>query len=186
MLHLHIPNIVCYNLMYQYLLNCTMHCLWSYWTFVDVGNKVFSDRIRWPPSRVEIRHREGEMNRNYSSSVINEHSWSGLSSLVEGFISGVSPEMLKNLESTREKITHGWFWSSRTSKACIRIFIYFMYLFFVIPFGSQTQYSFKKVFGVSVSQMELFEHVAKPLVDDLICGKNGKSKGHISNMQWLF
>uniref|UniRef100_A0A3Q0R9S1 Kinesin-like protein n=1 Tax=Amphilophus citrinellus TaxID=61819 RepID=A0A3Q0R9S1_AMPCI len=37
----------------------------------------------------------------------------------------------------------------------------------------ETQYSFKKVFGVSVSQMELFEHVAKPLVDDLIQGKNG-------------
>ncbi|XP_041794378.1 kinesin-like protein KIF23 isoform X2 [Chelmon rostratus] len=37
----------------------------------------------------------------------------------------------------------------------------------------ETQYSFKKVFGVSVSQKELFEHVAKPLVDDLIHGKNG-------------
>lgn len=37
----------------------------------------------------------------------------------------------------------------------------------------ETQYSFKKVFGVSVSQMELFEHVAKPLVVDLIHGKNG-------------
>ncbi|XP_074534654.1 kinesin-like protein KIF23 isoform X1 [Halichoeres trimaculatus] len=37
----------------------------------------------------------------------------------------------------------------------------------------ETQYSFKKVFGVSVSQIELFEHVAKPLVDDLIHGKNG-------------
>ncbi|XP_029008411.1 kinesin-like protein KIF23 isoform X2 [Betta splendens] len=37
----------------------------------------------------------------------------------------------------------------------------------------ETQYSFKKVFGVSVSQMELFEHVAKVLVDDLIHGKNG-------------
>ncbi|XP_042268414.1 kinesin-like protein KIF23 isoform X4 [Thunnus maccoyii] len=37
----------------------------------------------------------------------------------------------------------------------------------------ETQYSFKKVFGVSVSQMELFEYVAKPLVDDLIHGKNG-------------
>uniref|UniRef100_A0A8C4GP57 Kinesin-like protein n=1 Tax=Dicentrarchus labrax TaxID=13489 RepID=A0A8C4GP57_DICLA len=36
-----------------------------------------------------------------------------------------------------------------------------------------TQYSFKKVFGVSISQMELFEHVAKPLVDDLIHGRNG-------------
>uniref|UniRef100_A0A669DYM8 Kinesin-like protein n=1 Tax=Oreochromis niloticus TaxID=8128 RepID=A0A669DYM8_ORENI len=46
----------------------------------------------------------------------------------------------------------------------------------------ETQYSFKKVFGVSVSQMELFEHVAKPLVDDLIHGKNGKNKGHISNI----
>uniref|UniRef100_A0A665U8S5 Kinesin-like protein n=1 Tax=Echeneis naucrates TaxID=173247 RepID=A0A665U8S5_ECHNA len=40
-------------------------------------------------------------------------------------------------------------------------------------FVSQTQYSFKKVFGVSVSQMELFDYVAKPLVDDLIHGKNG-------------
>ncbi|KAM7002590.1 LOW QUALITY PROTEIN: kinesin-like protein KIF23 [Tautogolabrus adspersus] len=37
----------------------------------------------------------------------------------------------------------------------------------------ETQYSFKKVFGVSISQIELFEHVAKPLVDDLIRGKNG-------------
>ncbi|XP_037307411.2 kinesin-like protein KIF23 isoform X2 [Pungitius pungitius] len=37
----------------------------------------------------------------------------------------------------------------------------------------ETQYSFKKVFGVSMSQMELFEHVAKPLVDDLVHGKNG-------------
>ncbi|XP_029953078.1 kinesin-like protein KIF23 isoform X1 [Salarias fasciatus] len=37
----------------------------------------------------------------------------------------------------------------------------------------ETQYSFKKVFGVSVSQIELFEHVAKPLVDDLVHGKNG-------------
>lgn len=42
-------------------------------------------------------------------------------------------------------------------------------------FVSQTQYSFKRVFGVSISQMELFEHVAQPLVDDLIHGKNGKS-----------
>uniref|UniRef100_A0A673A3C0 Kinesin-like protein n=1 Tax=Sphaeramia orbicularis TaxID=375764 RepID=A0A673A3C0_9TELE len=37
----------------------------------------------------------------------------------------------------------------------------------------ETQYSFKKVFGVSVSQTELFDFVAKPLVDDLISGKNG-------------
>ncbi|XP_034390991.1 kinesin-like protein KIF23 isoform X4 [Cyclopterus lumpus] len=37
----------------------------------------------------------------------------------------------------------------------------------------ETQYSFKKVFGVSISQMELFEYVAKPLVDDLINGRNG-------------
>ncbi|XP_015250659.1 PREDICTED: kinesin-like protein KIF23 isoform X1 [Cyprinodon variegatus] len=37
----------------------------------------------------------------------------------------------------------------------------------------ETQYSFKKVFGVSVSQLELFEHVAKPLVVDLLHGKNG-------------
>ncbi|XP_033941834.1 kinesin-like protein KIF23 isoform X4 [Pseudochaenichthys georgianus] len=37
----------------------------------------------------------------------------------------------------------------------------------------ETQYSFKKVFGLSTTQIELFEHVAKPLVDDLIHGKNG-------------
>uniref|UniRef100_A0A667X8S3 Kinesin-like protein KIF23 n=1 Tax=Myripristis murdjan TaxID=586833 RepID=A0A667X8S3_9TELE len=37
----------------------------------------------------------------------------------------------------------------------------------------ETQYSFKKVFGVAVSQIELFEEVARPLVADLIHGKNG-------------
>ncbi|XP_027017836.1 kinesin-like protein KIF23 isoform X3 [Tachysurus fulvidraco] len=37
----------------------------------------------------------------------------------------------------------------------------------------ETQYSFKKVFGIKTSQMELFEDVAKPLVEDLIHGKNG-------------
>lgn len=43
-------------------------------------------------------------------------------------------------------------------------------------FAFQTQYSFKKVFGVSVSQTELFEHVAKVLVEDLIRGKNGENR----------
>lgn len=42
-------------------------------------------------------------------------------------------------------------------------------------FSSQTQYSFQKVFGVSTSQTELFERVAKVLVEDLIHGKNGKN-----------
>ncbi|XP_055076937.1 kinesin-like protein KIF23 isoform X6 [Periophthalmus magnuspinnatus] len=37
----------------------------------------------------------------------------------------------------------------------------------------EMQYSFKKVFGVNTSQVELFEDVAKPLVDDLIHSKNG-------------
>ncbi|XP_046721144.1 kinesin-like protein KIF23 isoform X6 [Silurus meridionalis] len=37
----------------------------------------------------------------------------------------------------------------------------------------ETQYSFKKVFGIKTTQMELFEDVAKPLVEDLIHGKNG-------------
>ncbi|XP_026118837.1 kinesin-like protein KIF23 isoform X5 [Carassius auratus] len=37
----------------------------------------------------------------------------------------------------------------------------------------ETQYSFKKVFGIKTSQMELFEDVAKPLVEDLIHCKNG-------------
>ena len=46
-------------------------------------------------------------------------------------------------------------------------------------FASQTQYSFKKVFGLSITQIELFEHVAKPLVDDLIHGKNGKRTGQL-------
>ncbi|XP_020496845.1 kinesin-like protein KIF23 isoform X5 [Labrus bergylta] len=37
----------------------------------------------------------------------------------------------------------------------------------------ETQYSFKKVFGINTSQIELFEDVAKPLVEDLIHSKNG-------------
>ncbi|KAM6980532.1 kinesin-like protein KIF23 [Aplochiton taeniatus] len=37
----------------------------------------------------------------------------------------------------------------------------------------ETQYSFKKVFGIQTSQIELFEDVAKPLVEDLINCKNG-------------
>ncbi|XP_045545521.1 kinesin-like protein KIF23 isoform X5 [Salmo salar] len=37
----------------------------------------------------------------------------------------------------------------------------------------ETQYSFKKVFGIQTSQIELFKDVAKPLVDDLIHCKNG-------------
>ncbi|KAJ8248701.1 hypothetical protein GJAV_G00226800 [Gymnothorax javanicus] len=37
----------------------------------------------------------------------------------------------------------------------------------------ETQYTFKKVFGLKTSQIELFEDVAKPLVDDLLHGKNG-------------
>nr|XP_057944617.1 kinesin-like protein KIF23 isoform X2 [Doryrhamphus excisus] len=37
----------------------------------------------------------------------------------------------------------------------------------------ETQYSFKKVFGINTTQMELFEDVAKPLVEDLIQCKNG-------------
>uniref|UniRef100_A0A665UPP3 Kinesin-like protein n=1 Tax=Echeneis naucrates TaxID=173247 RepID=A0A665UPP3_ECHNA len=37
----------------------------------------------------------------------------------------------------------------------------------------ETQYSFKKVFGINTTQMELFEDVSRPLVDDLIQCKNG-------------
>ncbi|XP_038002836.1 kinesin-like protein KIF23 isoform X1 [Motacilla alba alba] len=37
----------------------------------------------------------------------------------------------------------------------------------------ETQYSFKEVFGTLVAQRELFDVVAKPLVEDLIRGKNG-------------
>ncbi|XP_076011368.1 kinesin-like protein KIF23 isoform X2 [Genypterus blacodes] len=37
----------------------------------------------------------------------------------------------------------------------------------------ETQYSFKKVFGINTNQMELFEDVAQPLIDDLIHCKNG-------------
>ncbi|XP_064785170.1 kinesin-like protein KIF23 isoform X2 [Oncorhynchus masou masou] len=37
----------------------------------------------------------------------------------------------------------------------------------------ETQYSFKKVFCIKTSQMELFQDVAKPLVDDLIHSRNG-------------
>ncbi|KAM8997891.1 kinesin-like protein KIF23 isoform 6-T6 [Ara ararauna] len=37
----------------------------------------------------------------------------------------------------------------------------------------ETQYSFKEVFGALVVQKQLFDVVAKPLVEDLIRGKNG-------------
>ncbi|XP_069480325.1 kinesin-like protein KIF23 isoform X7 [Ambystoma mexicanum] len=37
----------------------------------------------------------------------------------------------------------------------------------------ETQYSFKQVFGTQVTQKDLFEVVAKPLVEDLIHGRNG-------------
>ncbi|KAK9542372.1 hypothetical protein VZT92_000242 [Zoarces viviparus] len=37
----------------------------------------------------------------------------------------------------------------------------------------ETQYSFKRVFGINTTQMELFEDVAKPLIEDLIHCKNG-------------
>nr|XP_046249058.1 kinesin-like protein KIF23 isoform X2 [Scatophagus argus] len=37
----------------------------------------------------------------------------------------------------------------------------------------ETQYTFKKVFGINTTQMELFEEVAKPLIEDLIHCKNG-------------
>ncbi|XP_046898640.1 kinesin-like protein KIF23 isoform X5 [Hypomesus transpacificus] len=37
----------------------------------------------------------------------------------------------------------------------------------------ETQYSFKKVFGIQTTQNELFKDIAKPLVEDLIHCKNG-------------
>ncbi|XP_075063640.1 kinesin-like protein KIF23 isoform X6 [Mixophyes fleayi] len=37
----------------------------------------------------------------------------------------------------------------------------------------ETQYSFKQVFGMLVTQKDLFDDVAKPLVEDLVRGKNG-------------
>uniref|UniRef100_A0A670ZHM7 Kinesin-like protein n=1 Tax=Pseudonaja textilis TaxID=8673 RepID=A0A670ZHM7_PSETE len=37
----------------------------------------------------------------------------------------------------------------------------------------EVQYSFKEVFGTSISQKHVFDVVAKPLVEDLIRGKNG-------------
>ncbi|XP_056427569.1 kinesin-like protein KIF23 isoform X2 [Hyla sarda] len=37
----------------------------------------------------------------------------------------------------------------------------------------ETQYSFKQVFGTLVTQKDLFDVVAKPLVEDLVRGKNG-------------
>ncbi|CAH2274548.1 kinesin KIF23 isoform X1 [Pelobates cultripes] len=37
----------------------------------------------------------------------------------------------------------------------------------------ETQYSFKQVFGTQVTQKDLFDVVAKPLVEDIIHGKNG-------------
>ncbi|XP_039217946.1 kinesin-like protein KIF23 isoform X1 [Crotalus tigris] len=37
----------------------------------------------------------------------------------------------------------------------------------------EVQYSFKEVFGTSISQKHVFDVIAKPLVEDLIHGKNG-------------
>uniref|UniRef100_A0A673BEN1 Kinesin-like protein n=1 Tax=Sphaeramia orbicularis TaxID=375764 RepID=A0A673BEN1_9TELE len=37
----------------------------------------------------------------------------------------------------------------------------------------EMQYSFKKVFGINTTQMELFEDIGRPLVEDLIHSKNG-------------
>ncbi|XP_034432093.1 kinesin-like protein KIF23 isoform X9 [Hippoglossus hippoglossus] len=37
----------------------------------------------------------------------------------------------------------------------------------------ETQYTFKKIFGINTTQIELFEEIAKPLIDDLIDCKNG-------------
>ncbi|XP_063304800.1 kinesin-like protein KIF23 isoform X5 [Pelobates fuscus] len=37
----------------------------------------------------------------------------------------------------------------------------------------ETQYSFKQVFGIQVTQKDLFDVVSKPLVEDIIHGKNG-------------
>ncbi|XP_032417251.1 kinesin-like protein KIF23 isoform X4 [Xiphophorus hellerii] len=37
----------------------------------------------------------------------------------------------------------------------------------------ETQYCFKKVFGIKTTQIELFEDVARPLIEDLIHCKNG-------------
>lgn len=56
----------------------------------------------------------------------------------------------------------------------------------IIVLALQTQYSFKKVFGIKTTQRELFEDVAKPLVDDLIHGKNGIGIIHLAlNMTWF-
>ncbi|XP_062257861.1 kinesin-like protein KIF23 isoform X5 [Platichthys flesus] len=37
----------------------------------------------------------------------------------------------------------------------------------------ETQYTFKKIFGINTTQVELFDVIAKPLIDDLIDCKNG-------------
>ncbi|XP_060951366.1 kinesin-like protein KIF23 [Limanda limanda] len=37
----------------------------------------------------------------------------------------------------------------------------------------ETQYTFQKIFGINSTQIELFDVIAKPLIDDLINGKNG-------------
>lgn len=40
-------------------------------------------------------------------------------------------------------------------------------------FPPQVQYSFKEVFGTNVAQRRVFDVVARPLVEDLIHGRNG-------------
>ena len=43
-----------------------------------------------------------------------------------------------------------------------------------LKFCFQTQHTFKKVCDEKTSQKVLFDHVALPLVDDLVHGKNGE------------
>ena len=50
----------------------------------------------------------------------------------------------------------------------------------------QTHHSFKFVFPENVSQKALFDHVALPLVDDLLHGKNGKKMVLINSKELRF
>lgn len=63
---------------------------------------------------------------------------------------------------------------------CSNVFLFSICICSLCTF--QTQYTFKKVFGINTTQRELFEDVAKPLVEDLIQCKNGKSVNDTSEV----
>lgn len=109
-----------------------------------------------------------------SSSTIQLHAPDGLKANRNGEYKEVSVLQWYSAEAghfLRHKLIH----DNNYGSHCIFSIEWHLHVPYILSlFIVQTQYSFKKVFGINTTQMELFEDVAKPLVDDLIRCKNGK------------